>query len=95
MKNQQKGKVTVGDMPSLIMKVKSENDSFNEEEIRQRLGESHSDMNDEIDFEGFLKVKFSTLFGLRVWFSGQVEFESLNLILNDCSVMMTSKRNCC
>lgn len=56
LKNQQKGKVTVGDMPSLIMKVKSENDSFNEEEIRQRLGESHSDMNDEIDFEGFLKA---------------------------------------
>lgn len=61
-------------MPSLIMKVKTENDTFNEEEIRQRLGESHSDMNDEIDFEGFLKVKFSTFFALRVWFFGQLEF---------------------
>ncbi|XP_042010359.1 fimbrin-1-like isoform X1 [Salvia splendens] len=49
------GKVTVGDIPSLIMKLKSSNDVFNEEEIRQRLGESHSDINDEVDFEGFLR----------------------------------------
>ncbi|KAH6822694.1 fimbrin 1 [Perilla frutescens var. hirtella] len=54
LKNQN-GKVTVGDVPSLIMKLKSANDVFNEEEIRQRLGESHSDMNSEIDFEGFLR----------------------------------------
>ncbi|XP_057765555.1 fimbrin-1-like [Salvia miltiorrhiza] len=55
LKNQN-GKVTVGDIPSLIMKLKSSNDVFNEEEIRQRLGESHSDINDEVDFEGFLRA---------------------------------------
>ncbi|KAG6407477.1 hypothetical protein SASPL_130468 [Salvia splendens] len=49
------GKVTVGDIPSLIMKLKSSNDVFNEEEIRQRWGESHSDINDEVDFESFLR----------------------------------------
>lgn len=61
MKNQ-KGKVTVGDIPSLIMKLKSSSDVFNEDEIRQRLGESHSDINEEVDFEGFLRVSFSTSF---------------------------------
>lgn len=58
MKNQN-GKVTVGDLPSLIMRLKSFNDIFNEEEIRRGLEQSHSDMNDEIDFEGFLRVSFS------------------------------------
>lgn len=68
MKKQKNGKVTVGDMPSLIVKLKTESDTFSEEEIRQRLRESHADMNDEIDFEGFLKVNFSTSFALRVVF---------------------------
>ncbi|KAK6149376.1 hypothetical protein DH2020_016901 [Rehmannia glutinosa] len=52
----QNGKVTVGDLPSLMMKLKGVNEIFNEEEIRQGLGESHSDMNNEIDFEGFLRM---------------------------------------
>lgn len=50
----------IGDIPSLIMKLKSSNDVFNEEEIKQRLGESHSDMNEEVDFEAFLRVSSST-----------------------------------
>ena len=66
MKNEN-GKVTVGDIPSLIMKLKSSNDVFNEEEIRQRLEESHSDINDEVDFEGFLRVSFSLSFLLLSW----------------------------
>ncbi|KAL8469839.1 hypothetical protein ACS0TY_032623 [Phlomoides rotata] len=54
LKNQN-GKVTVGDVPSLIMKLKSSSDMLNEEEIRRGLGESYSDMTEEIDFEGFLR----------------------------------------
>ncbi|KAL0362885.1 UNVERIFIED_CONTAM: Fimbrin-5 [Sesamum calycinum] len=48
----QNGKVTVGDLPSLLAKLKRFSGIFDEEEIRQGLGESHSDMNDEVDFEG-------------------------------------------
>ncbi|KAK4398580.1 Fimbrin-5 [Sesamum angolense] len=51
----QNGKVTVGDLPSLLAKLKRFSGIFDEEEIRQGLGESHSDMNDEVDFEGFLR----------------------------------------
>ncbi|KAK4439741.1 Fimbrin-5 [Sesamum alatum] len=54
MKNQN-GKVTVGDLPSLLAKLKRFSGIFDEEEIRQGLGQSYSDMNDEIDFEGFLR----------------------------------------
>ncbi|CAN4102662.1 unnamed protein product [Withania somnifera] len=52
----QNGKVTVGDLPPLLAKLKAFNKMFNEEEIRNILGESSSDMNDEIDFESFLKT---------------------------------------
>ncbi|KAK4491760.1 hypothetical protein RD792_002535 [Penstemon davidsonii] len=54
MKNQ-KGKVTVGDLPPLMIKLKGLGDLSTEEEIRQVLGESNSDMDNEIDFEGFLR----------------------------------------
>ncbi|KAL3632700.1 Fimbrin-5 [Castilleja foliolosa] len=52
----QNGKVTVGDLPPLMIKLKGVNGTFDEEEIRQGLGESHSNMNDEIEFEGFLRL---------------------------------------
>lgn len=55
MKNQN-GKVTIGDLPPLMAKLKGFSDMFNEEEIRNILGESGSDTNDEVDFEGFLRV---------------------------------------
>ncbi|KAF3648244.1 Fimbrin-3 [Capsicum annuum] len=52
----QNGKVTVGDLPPLMVKLKAFNEMFNEEEIWNILGESGSDANDEIDFENFLKT---------------------------------------
>lgn len=52
----QNGKVTVGDLPPIMVKLKAFSEMFNEEEIRNILGESGSDMNGEIDFEGFLRV---------------------------------------
>ncbi|KAG8386062.1 hypothetical protein BUALT_Bualt03G0109900 [Buddleja alternifolia] len=54
MKNQN-GKITVGDLAPLMAKLKSFSDKLNEEEIRRGLGELHSDMDNEIDFEGFLR----------------------------------------
>jgi len=39
-----------------MAKLKAFNEMFNEEEIRNILAESGSDVNDEIDFESFLKV---------------------------------------
>lgn len=54
MKNQN-GKVTVGDLPPLMVKLKPFRE-FTEEEIRGILGESGSDLSEEIDFEAFLRV---------------------------------------
>ncbi|XVF70769.1 hypothetical protein PTKIN_Ptkin11bG0188900 [Pterospermum kingtungense] len=50
------GKVTVGDLPALMVKLKAFSTMFTEDEIRKILSESYSDMNDEIDFETFLRV---------------------------------------
>ncbi|OIT31819.1 PREDICTED: fimbrin-1-like [Nicotiana attenuata] len=52
----QNGKVTIGDLPPLMAKLKAFNEMFNAEEIRNILAESGSDVNDEIDFESFLKT---------------------------------------
>lgn len=52
----QNGKVTIGDLPPLMVKLKAFSEMFNEEEIRNILGESGSDVNEEIDFESFLKT---------------------------------------
>ncbi|XP_059283986.1 fimbrin-1-like [Lycium ferocissimum] len=52
----QNGKVTIGDLPPMMAKLKAFKEMFNEEEIRNILGESGSDANDEIDFESFLRT---------------------------------------
>ncbi|GAB2284737.1 fimbrin [Dionaea muscipula] len=52
----QKGKVTVGDLPGLLVKLRAFSQKFKEEEIRAALNELTPDMSDEVDFEGFLKV---------------------------------------
>ncbi|XVE80461.1 hypothetical protein DITRI_Ditri14bG0141500 [Diplodiscus trichospermus] len=52
----QNGKVTVGDLPSLMVKLKAFSTMLTEDEIRQILGESYTDMSIEIDFETFLRV---------------------------------------
>ncbi|KAK6934527.1 Calponin homology domain [Dillenia turbinata] len=56
VKNQNGGKVTVGDLPPLLKKLKAMSDIFTEEEIREILGETHSDLSNEVDFETFLKA---------------------------------------
>ncbi|KAF6144998.1 hypothetical protein GIB67_013349 [Kingdonia uniflora] len=50
------GKVTVGDLPPVLTKLKGFNEQFKEEEIARILGESGSGMADEIDFEAFLRA---------------------------------------
>ncbi|XP_022753073.1 fimbrin-1-like isoform X1 [Durio zibethinus] len=52
----QNGKVTVGDLPPLMVKLKAFSTMLTEDEIRQILSESYSDMSNEIDFETFLRV---------------------------------------
>ncbi|XP_051125450.1 fimbrin-1 isoform X2 [Andrographis paniculata] len=52
----QKGKVTIDDLPSLMAKLKGFKGVFKEEDIRGGLQELQSDMNNEIDFEGFLRL---------------------------------------
>uniref|UniRef100_A0A7N0U253 Calponin-homology (CH) domain-containing protein n=1 Tax=Kalanchoe fedtschenkoi TaxID=63787 RepID=A0A7N0U253_KALFE len=54
--NNLNGKVTKADLPKLLVKVKVFNDLFTEDEMRDILGDTTSDMNDEIDFEYFLKA---------------------------------------
>ncbi|KAK8344739.1 hypothetical protein V6Z11_A07G099600 [Gossypium hirsutum] len=52
----QHGRVTLGDLPPVFSKLKAFTEMFNEDEIKTVLGESNSDMGEEIDFEGFLRA---------------------------------------
>lgn len=52
----QNGKVTIGDLPPLLVKLKALNKRFTEEEIRDVLGATGSDMSNAIDFEAFLRT---------------------------------------
>ncbi|KAG9455151.1 hypothetical protein H6P81_008055 [Aristolochia fimbriata] len=52
----QSGHVTVGDLPPVMARLKALREKFNEEEIREILGESYPDTADEIDFEAFLRA---------------------------------------
>lgn len=53
------GKVTIGDLPAILAKLKAFSLSFKEEDIKGILTESVSDMNQEIEFEDFLKIHIS------------------------------------
>lgn len=50
------GKVTVGDLPPLMAKLKAFSSTFKEEDIKGILAESYADSSIEIDFESFLRV---------------------------------------
>lgn len=52
----QNGKVTYGDLPSLMMKLKAFIDMYSEDEIRGILNESRNDFTTNVDFEAFLMV---------------------------------------
>lgn len=46
----------MGDLPSVFKKLKAFSELFTEDEIKEALGESYQNMDDEIDFESFLRV---------------------------------------
>lgn len=52
----QSGRVTVGDLPPLFAKLKAFSEMFKEDEIKAILGESHTNMEDEVDFESYLRA---------------------------------------
>ncbi|KAI3969396.1 hypothetical protein MKX01_019957 [Papaver californicum] len=52
----QSGKVTVGDLPPMVVGLKGLHAMFTVEEIAEILGESNADKNQEIDFETFLRA---------------------------------------
>ncbi|XP_039131025.1 fimbrin-5-like isoform X1 [Dioscorea cayenensis subsp. rotundata] len=52
----EKGQVTVGDLPPLMVKLKGLNEVLTEEEISAILRESYPDTGQEIEFENFLRA---------------------------------------
>ncbi|KAL9316835.1 hypothetical protein ACSQ67_017836 [Phaseolus vulgaris] len=52
----QSGRVTVGDLPAIFKKLKTFSEIFTEDEIKAALAESYSNMDEEIDFESFLRA---------------------------------------
>lgn len=48
----------MGDLPNIFVKLKAFTEMFKEDEIRAILEESYKDMDEEIDFESFLRVSF-------------------------------------
>ncbi|XP_031381373.1 fimbrin-5 [Punica granatum] len=55
-KKNEAGKVTVGDLPPIFAKLKAFSEMFNEDEIRAVMQESNTNLEDEIDFESFLRA---------------------------------------
>ncbi|KAB2075198.1 hypothetical protein ES319_A07G205200v1 [Gossypium barbadense] len=52
----QHGRVTRDDLPPVFAGMKAFSEMFSEDEIKTFLGESNSDMDEEIDFEAFLRL---------------------------------------
>ncbi|KAI4305707.1 hypothetical protein L6164_029058 [Bauhinia variegata] len=50
------GRVTMGDLPPVFRKLKAFNELLDEKEIKAILEESYKDMDQEIDFETFLRA---------------------------------------
>ncbi len=46
----------MGDLPGLFVKLKAFTEMFTEDEVKAVLEESYKDMDEEIDFESFLRV---------------------------------------
>ncbi|XP_019435762.1 PREDICTED: fimbrin-5-like [Lupinus angustifolius] len=52
----QSARVTVGDLPPIFKKLKAFNEVLEEDEIKGILAESYQNMDEEIDFESFLRA---------------------------------------
>lgn len=53
----QSGIVTLGDLPPVLVQLKAIAGILNEDEVKDILSESSSDLDQEIDFESFLRVR--------------------------------------
>ncbi|MBA0703965.1 hypothetical protein Golax_016256, partial [Gossypium laxum] len=90
----QHGRVTLGDLPPVFSKLKAFTEMFNEDEIKTVLGESNSDMGEEIDFEGFLRV--SLLDVVYHYFSSFVNDEEDDMLCDlACFAYLVLKLNLC
>lgn len=58
----QSGKVKLGDLPRVMSQLKAFNGVLSEDEIKAILSESSSDLDEEIDFEFFLRVSIASTF---------------------------------
>ncbi|KAL6999955.1 hypothetical protein U1Q18_001106 [Sarracenia purpurea var. burkii] len=52
----QSGKVTLEDLPPVMVRLKNLSEAFTEDQIKTILVESYSDLSKEIDFESFLRA---------------------------------------
>ncbi|KAL2474537.1 Fimbrin-5 [Abeliophyllum distichum] len=50
------GKVTLGDLPAVMVKLKAVSEMLTQDEVKDILSESSSDIDQEIDFESFLRA---------------------------------------
>ncbi|CAA6670826.1 unnamed protein product [Spirodela intermedia] len=50
------GHLAVGELPSVMAKIKALNEMLTEDEISTMLGESHPDKSQDVDFEAFLRA---------------------------------------
>ncbi|KAL1224878.1 Fimbrin-5 [Cardamine amara subsp. amara] len=55
----QLGRFTIGDLPPVFAKLKAFNGTFDEDEIKSILDKSHSNVDEEVDFETFLRAFLS------------------------------------
>lgn len=69
----QNGKVSFGDLSSLMMKLKAFVDMYSEDEIRGILNDSGNDFANDVDFEDFLKVCSFMVFSILFFISIEIE----------------------
>lgn len=73
-----------------MAKLKGLHELMNEEEIRRGLEELHSDMDNEVDFEGFLKV--INLFLTYSFAIGSISCKRITCVLDGLAVRQVQNR---
>lgn len=96
----QSGKVTLGDLPPVMVKLKTITDMLTEDEVKDILSESSSDLDQEVDFESFLRVCICVFFRTTLVFFHNNSFIWYLFVhmfichrLTDCIIGCIGKRN--
>ncbi|KAI9121324.1 hypothetical protein K1719_008357 [Acacia pycnantha] len=76
------GRVKVGDLPSLLKKLKVFVELFDEDEIKAMLRETYQDMNEEIDFE--CEVLYFGFAALDLFFKWDRNHHNNNILQEHC-----------